>query len=142
MIGTDTAKDVVHQRLVSTITSDTQFAPGLIHWPNNAPYGDLFTEEYFTHLTNEERITKVDRGKRKVVWDAKGKRNEPWDLKVYNLAMIRLLQARFRLNLATLVLPQDENDKDDESPNTKQTNTSSNRKTRVIPKHRQKPKET
>lgn len=140
MVGTDTAKDVVHQRLTSTVTSDTQYAPGLIHWPNNEPFGDAFTEEYFTHLTNEERVPKVDRGKRKVVWDAKGRRNEPWDLEVYNLAMIRLLQGRFRLNLNNFTLPVDEEpevEKEEQLATVK-----SSKKTRVIPAHRRKPKET
>jgi phage terminase large subunit GpA-like protein len=139
MIGTDTAKDVVHARLTATILSDEQYAAGLIHWPSNEPYGSTFTQEYFTHLTNEERTTKVDRGKRVVVWDAKGKRNEPWDLEVYNLAMIRLLQGRYRLPLNTMIMPVAEEDEPNESEVGTATNVgtknSKSKKSRVVPSH-------
>lgn len=99
MIGTDTAKDVVHQRLNSTVMAEQPCGPGHIHWPSSEPFGSQFTTEFFTHLTNEARVPKIEKGRRVVVWDAKGKRNEPWDLEVYNLAGIRLLQQRFGINL-------------------------------------------
>ena len=105
MIGTDTAKDTVHARLTATVMAEQMTGPGMLHWPSSEPFGSQFTQEYFTHLTNEERLPKVEKGRRIVVWDAKGKRNEPWDLEVYNLAAVRLLQQRFGLNLRSLENP-------------------------------------
>nr|BDD44446.1 hypothetical protein 19 [Saccharospirillaceae bacterium] len=116
MVGPDTAKDVVHARLMATVLSDHATGPGLIHWPSSEPHGSEFTHEFFTHLTNEERVAKVEKGRRVVVWDAKGKRNEPWDLEVYNLAAIRLLQQRFGVNLRTLTNPFAADDKATEEP--------------------------
>nr|BDD48063.1 terminase [Pseudomonadaceae bacterium] len=98
MIGPDTGKDVVHARLTQTVMSPAPTGPGLIHWPSSEPFGSQFTNQFFEHLTNEERVLK--RGI--YVWDDKGRRNEPWDLEVYNLAAIRLLQMRFGINLASM----------------------------------------
>lgn len=107
MVGPDTTKDVVHARLTATVMSDQATGPGMIHWPSSEPFGSDFTHEFFTHLTNEERVTKIEKGRKIVAWDAKGKRNEPWDLEVYNLAAIRLLQQRFGVNLRSLVNPHE-----------------------------------
>lgn len=90
MIGTDTAKEIITSRLLIGNSG-----PGFIHFPNN----DQFDETYFKHLTNERKVSKIVKGRRTIVWDAGGRRNEPFDLKVYNLAAIRLLQQNFGINL-------------------------------------------
>ena len=90
MIGTDTAKEVVTARLLISNAGD-----GFIHFPRT----DQFDEDYFKHLTNERRVPKIHKGRRIIVWDAFGKRNEPFDLEVYNLAAIRILQQHFGINL-------------------------------------------
>jgi phage terminase large subunit GpA-like protein len=90
MIGTDTAKEIITSRLLIGNTG-----PGFIHFPHN----DQFDETYFKHLTNERKVSKIVKGRRVIVWDAGGRRQEPFDLKVYNLAGIRLLQQNFGINL-------------------------------------------
>jgi phage terminase large subunit GpA-like protein len=92
MIGTDTCKELVDDRLRINEVGD-----GFIHFPRT----DQFDELYFEHLTNERRVSKIVKGRRVVVWDAGGRRNEPSDLEVYNLAAIRVLQQHFGINLAT-----------------------------------------
>lgn len=135
MIGTDTAKDVVHARLNQTVLSGQQFGPGIIHWPSNEPYGSQFNQEYFTHLTNEERCLKIVKGRKTIAWDSKGRRNEPWDLQVYNLAAVRLLQQRFRINLRGFV-NLDAAEQQEETTDSPKPKTAGTRKTRVVPKSR------
>lgn len=94
MLGTDTAKEVVVNRLLIPKPGE-----GFIHFPNN----DQFDEKYFEHLTNERKVSKIVKGRRVVVWDAGGRRNEPFDLKVYNLAAIRVLQQHFGINLNNFI---------------------------------------
>lgn len=93
MIGTDTAKEVITNRLLIASPGE-----GFIHFPLN----DQFDENYFKHLTNERKVPKIVKGRRTIVWDAGGRRNEPFDLKVLNLAAIRLLQQNFGINLSGL----------------------------------------
>lgn len=90
MIGTDTAKELITGRLMIQNAGE-----GFIHFPRN----DEFDETYFKHLTNERRVSKIVKGRRVIVWDAGGRRNEPFDLEVYNLAAIRVLQQHFGINL-------------------------------------------
>lgn len=93
LIGTDTAKEIVSSRL-------QVFEPGegYCHWP----VSEEFDETYFQHLTNERRVNKIVKGRRVIVWDAGGRRNEPFDTAVYNLAAIRILQQHFSIDLNQL----------------------------------------
>lgn len=99
MVGTDTAKEIITTRLQN-------FEPGegYIHFP----VSEQFSEEYFKQLTNERKKNKIVKGRRVVVWDAGGRRNEPFDTAVYNLAAIRILQQSFGLNLANYKNSDDE----------------------------------
>jgi phage terminase large subunit GpA-like protein len=90
MIGTDTAKNTLYSRLIDTLENDSAHAPGMFHWPID----DEYNLQFFEHLTNEKRKLKYVKGRPEIVWDAGGRRNEPWDLAVYNLAAIRRLQSR------------------------------------------------
>lgn len=90
MVGTDTAKEVVAARLLIPNVGE-----GFIHFPHS----EEFDEQYFQHLTNERKRRKLIKGRWVDVWDAGGRRNEPWDLEVYNLAAIRILQQHFGINL-------------------------------------------
>lgn len=90
MIGTDTAKEVITGRLLIPVPGE-----GFIHFPQS----EQFDEQYFEHLTNERRVSKIVKGRRVIVWDAGGRRNEPFDLEVYNLAAVRILQQHFGINL-------------------------------------------
>ena len=105
-IGTDTAKDTLYSRLIQTLEAETAHAAGMWHWPVNDSY-DL---QHFEQLTNEHRKLKYIKGRPEIVWDAGGRRNEPWDLAVYNLAAIRLLQQRRGYDLTQFKYSKDEPD--------------------------------
>lgn len=89
-VGTDTAKELLFQRLKI-------FEPGPGYW--HFPISEKFDEEYFRQLTNEERVPRWVKGVRQFYWDAKSRRQEPWDCSVYSLAAIRILQQHMGINL-------------------------------------------
>ena len=89
-LGTQAIKDVLGTRLTFN-----EIGAGYIHHPNDT---DMFTAEYFKQLTAEKKILKRVGGKNIRSWGTKNKsvRNEPWDLLVYALAAIRILQRFYR----------------------------------------------
>lgn len=89
-VGTDTAKDLLWQRL-----KITDPGPGYWHWP----VSEDFDETYFNQLGAEKRIRKYSRGKELFVWDAGGRRNEAWDCSVLSLVAVRIAQQKFGLDL-------------------------------------------
>ncbi|PLD73669.1 phage terminase large subunit family protein [Klebsiella pneumoniae] len=104
-IGTDTAKEQIYNRLLLEPAPDGEAQPGAIHFPNNP---DVFDKSEAKQLTAEEMIEKEEGGKKKIVWDSKGRRNEALDCCVYALAALRISVARWQLDLQKLL---DEYDK-------------------------------
>lgn len=94
LIGTDTAKEIIVSRLRILEPGE-----GYMHYPVK----DDFDEDYFKQLTAERKKRKLVKGRWVTVWDAGGRRNEPFDTSVYNLGGIRLLQQHYGLNLNTLI---------------------------------------
>lgn len=92
MVGADTAKEISASRLKILEPGE-----GYMHYP----VSDEFDEEYFKQLTAERKKLKIYKGQRSYVWDAGGRRNEPWDTTQYNLAAIRLLQQNFGVRLSS-----------------------------------------
>jgi len=90
MIGTDTAKELIYGRY-----EVQEVGAGYCHHPIN----DDFDEDYFKQATAEEKLKKYKKGVMYYFWDAKKRRNEVLDCKVGNLAMVRILQQHFGLNL-------------------------------------------
>ena len=90
IIGTDTVKDIMFQRLQI-------MTPGPGYW--HFPVSDQFDNEYFKQLTAEERVPKWVQGQKRYFWDARGRRNEPWDCSGLSLAGIRILQQHMGLRL-------------------------------------------
>lgn len=90
-VGTDTVKNLVHQRL-----QVEDHGPGFIHWPRS----EAFDEEYFKQFTAEKRIPKWTGGVKRYVWDAEKRRNEPWDVFLLNVVAVNVLQQRFGLSLS------------------------------------------
>jgi len=90
MIGTDTAKELLYHRM-----QINDHGAGYWHFP----VSEQFDDEYFRQLTNEERVPRWVKGKKRFVWDAKSRRNEPFDCSVYSLAAIRILQQHMGANL-------------------------------------------
>ena len=82
MIGTDTAKDWIHNRLLLTTEG-----PGAIHYSKHLP------DEYFEQITSENKKVRYVKGYKVVEWHKKkSDRNEAFDLLVYNLGMAHHLE--------------------------------------------------
>lgn len=93
MVGTDTCKEVIYQRYRIT---NPGF--GYCHWPIR----DVYDEDYFAQATAEERLTKYRNGVPYVIWDAKRRRNEALDCRIYAFVAIRILQQHRNVNLERL----------------------------------------
>lgn len=93
MIGTDTAKEIITSRLRILEPGE-----GYCHYP----VSDDFDETYYKHLCNETKRKKLVKGRWVDVWDARGRRNEPFDTSTYNLAAIRVCVERFGIDLNDL----------------------------------------
>ncbi|WP_066017943.1 phage terminase large subunit family protein [Endozoicomonas atrinae] len=93
IIGTDTAKELIYQRY-----RILEPGAGYCHWPIK----DCFDEDYFKQATAEEKIKKYKLGVPYFTWDAKSRRNEALDCRVYSLAAIRILQQHRGINLERL----------------------------------------
>jgi phage terminase large subunit GpA-like protein len=82
MIGTDTAKDWIYNRLL--LTAD---GPGAIHYSKDLP------DEYFDQLVAEHKKVRYVKGYKVIEWHKKkADRNETFDLSVYNLGMAHHLE--------------------------------------------------
>ncbi|ELE9727887.1 phage terminase large subunit family protein [Enterobacter kobei] len=93
MVGTDTAKDLIHQRL------QLEAGPGSVHFPLDE---DLFGETEAKQITAEVLVPKPLNGRVVYRWDNQGRRNETLDCFVYALAALRISISRFQVNLERL----------------------------------------
>ncbi len=93
IIGTDTAKELIYQRF-----RILEPGAGYCHWPIK----ECFDEDYFKQVTAEEKLKKFRNGVPFFTWDAKGRRNEALDCRVYGLAAVRILQQHRGINLELL----------------------------------------
>ncbi|MDN8599026.1 phage terminase large subunit family protein [Citrobacter sp. S2-9] len=98
MIGTDTAKDLVYNRLQLQPEQDRP-VPGAIHFPDDV---EIFGETEAKQLVSEVLIPKLINGKVVYRWDNQKRRNEALDCFIYALAALRLTISRFQLNLKAL----------------------------------------
>lgn len=109
-LGVDTAKEVLSARMKI-------LAPGAGY--QHFPMGDTFSEEYFAGLTAETCVTEKVRGVAKRVWKKVRPRNEPWDVAIYNLAALYILNPSFP-KLAARLADNTEPPKEPEQPRTTQ----------------------
>lgn len=85
-VGTDTAKELVMARL-----QVLEPGAGYYHYPVSSQ----FDEEFFQQLTAEERRTRYHKGYAVLEWVKVRKRNEAFDLEVYNLAAREILNPNY-----------------------------------------------
>lgn len=85
-VGTDTAKELVMARL-----QVLEPGAGYYHYP----VSNQFDEEFFQQLTAEERRTRYHKGYAVLEWVKVRKRNEAFDLEVYNLAAREILNPNY-----------------------------------------------
>ncbi|WP_234262268.1 phage terminase large subunit family protein [Klebsiella aerogenes] len=98
MVGTDTAKDLIYNRLRLESGADGP-TPGFIHLPQD---DELFSEVEARQLTAEVRVPKLVKGKLVYRWDNQKRRNETLDCLVYALAALRISISRFQIDLELL----------------------------------------
>ena len=82
-VGTDTAKDLLFQRL-------NIFEEGEGFW--HFPLTEDFDRQFFHQLTAEKRITRWAQGQRREVWVDTNRPHEAWDCAVYSFAACRIAQ--------------------------------------------------
>jgi phage terminase large subunit GpA-like protein len=95
-LGVDTGKEEIIRRLMVA-----KPGPGYCHFPAlaNGEPARGYDEEYFRGLTAEQRIVKSRHGFRTYIWIKRlSQRNEPFDLRVYNLAALSLPWTGIRLD--------------------------------------------
>ncbi|EGH1736285.1 phage terminase large subunit family protein, partial [Salmonella enterica] len=98
-IGTDTAKEMIYARLKEPPTPPDSASPYTFRFPDNP---EIFSEVEAKQLVAEELVEKVVNGKIKLLWDAKGRRNEALDCLVYAYAAYRVSVQRWQLDLGAL----------------------------------------
>ena len=83
-IGVDSGKDTIFSRLQIEVVGKYY-----CHYPIEEDKG--YNEVYFKGLTSEKRVNVVKRGVKKSEYKLiSGRRNEPLDLRNYNLAALRI----------------------------------------------------
>lgn len=103
LIGTDSGKQYIMDRLAIDVPG-----PKYFHYPldkkeneaiNEILWNRGYDDIYFRGLIAEQRVARKKNGR--IVWQweniAKDKRNEPLDLRVYNLACLHSLNVNFEI---------------------------------------------
>lgn len=80
-VGVDTIKETV----VARLRVRDQGTAGYCHFPHT------YDDKYFRGITAEKLMTRFVRGRKKTEWVPIYKRNEPFDLRVYNTAALEIL---------------------------------------------------
>ncbi|WP_074388556.1 phage terminase large subunit family protein [Buttiauxella ferragutiae] len=104
-IGTDTAKEILYARMALPPADYSTPTPMAMHFPADK---DTFSEVEAKQLVAEELIEKYEKGKRKLLWDNKKRRNEALDCLVYAYAALRLSMQKWQLDLDALAASRNE----------------------------------
>ncbi|WP_368750170.1 phage terminase large subunit family protein [Klebsiella aerogenes] len=98
MVGTDTAKDLIYNRLMMEPDPEKP-VPGALHFPADA---ELFGETEARQLVSEVLLPKLVNGRVVFRWSSQGRRNEALDCHIYALAALRFSVSRFQVDLRAL----------------------------------------
>ncbi len=85
MVGTDTAKELIYDRL-----QFENYGEGYMH------FNKTYDEEYFKQLTAEKVVYTYKKGVKTRVWKKTRTRNEALDYTVYNLAALAILNPNYK----------------------------------------------
>ncbi len=89
ILGVDEGKSVILGRLKIKETGE-----GYCHYPQNTGKG--YDQIYFKGLISERQVRKKDKkGQIKLVWEKIGERNEPFDLRNYAYAALKIINPKF-----------------------------------------------
>ncbi|MFO5975448.1 phage terminase large subunit family protein, partial [Klebsiella pneumoniae] len=98
-IGTDTTKEMLYSRMGADTAPPDTATPYAFHFPDDP---EIFSEVEAKQLVAEELVEKLVNGKIRLLWDAKGRRNEALDCLVYAYAAFRVSVQRWQLDLDVL----------------------------------------
>ncbi|WP_176210187.1 terminase gpA endonuclease subunit, partial [Salmonella enterica] len=95
-VGSDTAKELLYARMKLPSVPLSQAEPYALRFPDDP---DVFTDVEAKQLVAEELVEKWERGKMRLLWDNKKRRNEALDCLVYAYAALRVSMQRWQLDL-------------------------------------------
>ncbi|MBJ9144255.1 phage terminase large subunit family protein [Citrobacter braakii] len=104
-VGTDTAKEILYARMKAAPTPGDVATPYAIRLPDNP---EIFSETEAQQLVAEELVEKWEKGKMRLLWDNKKRRNEALDCLVYAFAALRVSVQRWQLDLSVLAKSREE----------------------------------
>ena len=97
--GTDTAKEILYARMKADPTPADEATSYAIRFPDDP---EIFSQTEAQQLVAEELVEKWEKGKMRLLWDNKKRRNEALDCSVYAYAALRVSVQRWQLDLAVL----------------------------------------
>lgn len=101
-VGTDTAKEILYARMKADPTPVNEATSYAIRFPDNP---EIFSQTEAQQLVAEELVEKWEKGKMRLLWDNKKRRNEALDCLVYAYAALRVSVQRWQLDLAVQLHP-------------------------------------
>lgn len=104
-VGTDTAKEILYARMKADPTSADEATSYAIRFPDDP---EIFSQTEAQQLVAEELVEKWEKGKMRLLWDNKKRRNEALDCLVYAYAALRVSVQRWQLDLAVLAKSREE----------------------------------
>ncbi|KDY52182.1 terminase gpA endonuclease subunit [Escherichia coli] len=104
-VGTDTAKEILYARMKADPTPADEATSYAIHFPDDP---EIFSQTEAQQLVAEELVEKWEKGKMRLLWDNKKRRNEALDCLVYAYAALRVSVQRWQLDLAVLAKSREE----------------------------------
>ncbi len=104
-VGTDTAKEILYARMKADPTPADEATSYAIRFPDDP---EIFSQTEAQQLVAEELVEKWEKGKMRLLWDNKKRRNEALDCLVYAYAALRVSVQRWQLDLAVLAKSREE----------------------------------
>ncbi|MSJ21979.1 hypothetical protein GKF31_26765 [Escherichia coli] len=104
-VGTDTAKEILYARMKAEPTPVDEATSYAIRFPDDP---EIFSQTEAQQLVAEELVEKWEKGKMRLLWDNKKRRNEALDCLVYAYAALRVSVQRWQLDLAVLAKSREE----------------------------------
>ncbi len=98
-VGTDTAKEILYARMKADPSPADEATSYAIRFPDDP---EIFSQTEAQQLVAEELVEKWEKGKMRLLWDNKKRRNEALDCLVYAYAALRVSVQRWQLDLAVL----------------------------------------
>ncbi|EPM8697409.1 TPA: terminase gpA endonuclease subunit, partial [Escherichia coli] len=101
----DTAKEILYARMKAEPTPADESTSYAIRFPDDP---EIFSQTEAQQLVAEELVEKWEKGKMRLLWDNKKRRNEALDCLVYAYAALRVSVQRWQLDLAVLAKSREE----------------------------------